>query len=206
NENFEAHGDIGEIWFGEDSVEKIVDWVLTNAPAKSAPILDIGCGNGHVLLELAGQNFTDLVGIDYSSNAIRLANDIAKNRGYDQVISYYVVDLLDDNGTADDGSSSFTEFQTRGKFKIILDKGTFDAISLASQTLTPQCDVYSKKVQSLLDPDGFFLITSCNFTQDELVKRFSREFDYFEHIKYPTFTFGGVTGQTISTVAFKPKL
>lgn len=34
---------------------------------------------------------------------------------------------------------------------------------------------------------------------------FFLEFDYFDHIKYPTFTFGGVKGQTISTVAFKPK-
>ncbi|CAG8614104.1 8473_t:CDS:2, partial [Scutellospora calospora] len=202
NKNFEDIGDIGEIWFGENSVEKMVDWVLSKSLSKSSTILDIGCGNGHLLIELASHNFTNLFGIDYSSNAIRLANEIAKRRGFDNVISYHDIDLFNENDVlriVNDNSDSLYNVQ---KFDFILDKGTFDAISLSSQrTSTNQLlrDIYSTKILSLLNPNGYFLITSCNFTKDELIEKFNGEFDYFEHIKHSTFTFGGVTGQTIST-------
>ncbi|CAG8533778.1 25972_t:CDS:2 [Dentiscutata erythropus] len=199
NKNFKDIGDIGEIWFGEDSVEKMVNWALSKATTSST-ILDIGCGNGHLLLELASHNFTNLYGIDYSSNAIRLANDVARSRGFD--ISYYVADLFNDDVLQivknTDGSNS----DSLQNFDFILDKGTFDAISLSlQQTSTNQLlrDIYPKKIRFLLNSNGYFLITSCNFTKDELIEKFKGEFDYCEHIKYPTFTFGGVTGQTIST-------
>ncbi|CAG8745269.1 4136_t:CDS:2, partial [Funneliformis mosseae] len=127
NKNFRENGDIGEIWFGEDSVEKMVDWVLKNSSNSSTTILDIGCGNGHLLLELASNYFTNLIGIDYSPNAIRLAKDIAKNRNLDDIISYHVIDLINSSTTGND------EFWLNGtrKFDIILDKGTFDAIALS---------------------------------------------------------------------------
>jgi len=35
--NFKESGDEGEVWFGEDSVEKMVDWVLENVPVSSDP-------------------------------------------------------------------------------------------------------------------------------------------------------------------------
>lgn len=207
NINFKDIGDIGEIWFGEDSVEKMVNWVLSKTPTKSSSILDIGCGNGHLLLELASHNFTNLFGIDYSSNAIKLANDVAKSRGFD-IISYHVADLFNDDLLQIVNDNDDSDNNSLQNFDFILDKGTFDAISLSlQQTSTNQllCDIYPKKIRFLLNPNGYFLITSCNFTKDELIEKFNDEFDYFEHIKYPTFTFGGVTGQTISTVAFKPK-
>ncbi|CAG8813295.1 27392_t:CDS:2, partial [Gigaspora margarita] len=201
NINFKDIGDIGEIWFGEDSVEKMVNWVLSKTPTKSSSILDIGCGNGHLLLELASHNFTNLFGIDYSSNAIKLANDVAKSRGFD-IISYHVADLFNDDLLQIVNDNDDSDNNSLQNFDFILDKGTFDAISLSlQQTSTNQllCDIYPQKIRFLLNPNGYFLITSCNFTKDELIEKFNDEFDYFEHIKYPTFTFGGVTGQTIST-------
>ncbi|CAB4475499.1 S-adenosyl-L-methionine-dependent methyltransferase [Rhizophagus irregularis DAOM 181602=DAOM 197198] len=203
NKNFQENGDIGEIWFGENSVEKMVDWVLKNGSISSTTILDIGCGNGHLLLELASNNFRNLIGIDYSSNAIKLARDIIKQRNLNDIISYYVIDLINSSITENN------EFWLNGsrKFDIILDKGTFDAITLYPYEINegerkgkyPK-DIYSSKVHSLLNINGYFLITSCNFTKEELISKFSDEFDYFDHIKYPTFTFGGVKGQTISTL------
>ncbi|RIA85641.1 S-adenosyl-L-methionine-dependent methyltransferase [Glomus cerebriforme] len=205
NKNFQENGDIGEIWFGEHSVEKMVDWVLENVSSSSITILDIGCGNGNLLLELASNNFTNLIGIDYSPNAIKLANDIVKQRNLDNIISYYVIDLI--NSSITESNNEFWLNGTR-KFDIILDKGTFDAIALypkEEEKGKHSKDIYSSKVHSLLNINGYFLITSCNFTKEELIIKFNDEFDYFDHIKYPTFSFGGVKGQTISTVAFKPK-
>src|SRR5947209_270282 len=71
--NFPITGNIGEVWFGPAAVEKIINWVLVNAPSKNSRILDLGCGNGHILLELATHNFNYLTGIDYSPHAIQLA-------------------------------------------------------------------------------------------------------------------------------------
>jgi len=54
---------------------------------------------------------------------------------------------------------------------------------------------------------GLFLITSCNWTEEELrgVFEVSGELVYHSTIKYPSFTFGGRKGQTISSVCFKRK-
>ena len=49
--NYESFGDEGEIWFGESSVETMMDWVMENCDKESS-IIDIGCGNGHLLFEL----------------------------------------------------------------------------------------------------------------------------------------------------------
>jgi hypothetical protein len=61
-----------------------------------------------------------------------------------------------------------------------LDKGTFDAITLYPYEINegeekgnhPK-DIYSSKVHSLLNINGYFLITSCNFTKEELINKFS---------------------------------
>ncbi|KAL7786710.1 S-adenosyl-L-methionine-dependent methyltransferase [Trichoderma ceciliae] len=98
-------------------------------------------------------------------------------------------------------------------FDIILDKGTFDAISLAtpessptSQTAHP-CEAYRRRLLQLLNPHGgIFLVTSCNWTEAELRSWFEDDADgqlrVVGRIEYPTFTFGGVKGQTISTLCF----
>lgn len=61
-----------------------------------------------------------------------------------------------------------------------MDKGTFDAITLYPYEINegerkgkyPK-DIYSSKVHSLLNVNGYFLITSCNFTKEELISKFS---------------------------------
>ncbi|CAG8535375.1 2812_t:CDS:2 [Cetraspora pellucida] len=134
-------------------------------------ILDVGCGNGYLLIKLASHNFTNLFGIDYSSNAIKLANEIARSRRFDNVISYRVADLLHEDVLHIINGSDNVQ-----KFDFILDKGTFDAISLSLQrTSSNQLlrDTYPTKILSLLNPNGYFLITSCNFTKDELIENFN---------------------------------
>jgi EEF1A lysine methyltransferase 2 len=46
-------------------------------------IIDLGCGNAAILLELAKNGFTHLTGIDYSAGAIELARRFAIRDGVD---------------------------------------------------------------------------------------------------------------------------
>ncbi|KAF9925869.1 hypothetical protein FBU30_004425 [Linnemannia zychae] len=250
--NFKDHGDIGEIWFGEDSAVKMVDWVEEHYEdeKETCAILDLGCGNGHLLLDLAELGFEDLTGIDYSPAAIELAKAVAEDKELDHIIKYEAVDFLAEKETLEwcTHQAASAAGESNGepkKFKVMLDKGTYDAISLHQKnkiaavaaaaaaeqseadagkveeestakstialaenddSMEELADRYPKRVASMMRDDGRLLITSCNWTQPELIQRFSQYFEYESHLKYPTFTFGGVKGQTISSVIFKKKV
>ncbi|CDS03151.1 hypothetical protein LRAMOSA00553 [Lichtheimia ramosa] len=199
NTNFNDFGDIGEVWFGEESVEKMVEWVTENAECGETSMVDLGCGNGHLLLELSNEGYQQLTGIDYSEHAITLAKSVAKEQGREH-IHYQVVDLLSiEPGSWADSHS----------FDIVLDKGTYDAISLNPEQEAADAkgqdgprERYIKAVSKITNQ--YFLITSCNWTMDELIERFKPFFKYHSHVKYPTFSFGGHTGSKICTVAFEP--
>ncbi|KAK6013252.1 hypothetical protein OSTOST_21491, partial [Ostertagia ostertagi] len=74
--NFEECGDEGEIWFGKSAEKRIVDFVTTHIP-KTAPILDLGCGNGSVLRRLRKHGYASLTGVDYCPAAIELAKRVS---------------------------------------------------------------------------------------------------------------------------------
>lgn len=86
---------------------------------------------------------------------------------------------------------------------------TFDAIALTPSddaSIPHPTTVYPHRIAHLLAKDGVFLITSCNFTLDELKIKFGEEsktgLHFLESIDRPTYTFGGSTGSTITTAAF----
>ncbi|KAF8339562.1 S-adenosyl-L-methionine-dependent methyltransferase [Cantharellus anzutake] len=172
--NFEEFSDEGEVWFGRDSVEKIVDWCLANIPPSSLPYcLDIGTGNGSLLFALADAGYEPnrLQGIDYSPSSTSLARAIAFKRNPIQSIALETFNFLGENPW--------------GPLKL-----------------------YPERASNALREGGYFIITSCNFTQDELIAAFTHEglrLAFHSRIKYPTFTFGGQTGSAISTVAFQKK-
>ncbi|KAK3939923.1 methyltransferase domain-containing protein [Diplogelasinospora grovesii] len=92
---------------------------------------------------------------------------------------------------------------------VVLDKGTFDAVCLSG---LPDVEVrYASRVRSLLRPGGIFLVTSCNWTEAELQAWFEDLPDPDTHgrlqqagrIEYPSFSFGGVKGQTVSSICFQ---
>lgn len=99
------------------------------------------------------------------------------------------------------------------RYHLILDKGTFDAISLKPSESDSSLrrrdrsvvDKYCKNLKSLLDPQhGTFLITSCNWTENELIEIFeSASLVPTDRINHPSFQFGGQKGQTVSSVIFK---
>ncbi|KAJ4421265.1 Protein-lysine N-methyltransferase efm4 [Neurospora sp. IMI 360204] len=105
---------------------------------------------------------------------------------------------------------------------LILDKGTFDAVSLSDSRDSRGrriCENYGARVLQLLRPGGFFLVTSCNWTEEELKGWFETDFAEVHdgtkkkklglrqvgRVEYPSFSFGGVKGQTISTLCFQKR-
>ncbi|KAJ7773442.1 S-adenosyl-L-methionine-dependent methyltransferase [Mycena metata] len=196
--NFHEHGDEGEIWFGVQSVNKMVKWVLEDVPPSENPsILEVGSGNGTLLFALAEAGYTAnlLCGIDYSADAVRLARAIAETTDTGADIEFAECDFL----TADPPSDAWD---------LLLDKGTYDAIALAEKDaggVSPAAR-YPARVARLLKPGASFLITSCNFTEDELRASFETTetgLVYHSRIQHKTYSFGGKIGSPCSSVAFQ---
>ncbi|XP_049710763.1 EEF1A lysine methyltransferase 2 isoform X3 [Elephas maximus indicus] len=51
-QTFQEYGDAGEIWFGEESMNRLIRWMEKQKIPLDASILDIGTGNGVFLVEL----------------------------------------------------------------------------------------------------------------------------------------------------------
>lgn len=204
---------------------------------QATTFLDLGTGNGHLLFALRDAGWEGhMVGVDYSAVSIRLARQIGQRRlsasirtrrdgEPDEGASESIGDA-DDIEDEDAGGCNlpvqFEEYDTlnpttlpqspRDGFDVLLDKGTFDAISLSSETDTSGrriCELYSHCILPLLKPDGIFLITSCNWTEEELRSWFEKEstgdhkFKFHDRLKYPSFTFGGHKGQSVVSLCFK---
>lgn len=216
-----------------------------------ASFLDLGCGNGSLLFALRDEGWEGaMLGVDYSGQSVALAKNIAESRkekgdedededaedaeeeDQSTPVNFLEWDLLNGplalTSTPSDSSSplSYTSSPSR-LYDIILDKGTFDAISLSTHEPTSTststapseqqeqqpphpCEVYRRRLLQLLSPNGgIFLITSCNWTEPELRSWFlddrDGELSVVGRVDYPTFTFGGVKGQTISTLCFRRK-
>lgn len=148
--------------FGLESVEKMVDWIVDHYPVsadltESPSMLEIGCGNGTLLFAIheAGYNPKKLHGIDYSENAISLAKSIASKKGTEDgtAIQFTVHDFLTKDLPRDDNTS--------GGWDLILDKGTFDAISLGTKDENGRAPhwKYPQRLSTLMKPGGRFLIT-----------------------------------------------
>ncbi|XP_047408139.1 EEF1A lysine methyltransferase 2 isoform X5 [Sciurus carolinensis] len=51
-QTFQEYGDTGEIWFGEESMNRLIKWMQKHKIPLDASVLDIGTGNGVFLVEL----------------------------------------------------------------------------------------------------------------------------------------------------------
>lgn len=149
----------------------MVEWVAEHVHDPQSSMIDLGCGNGHLLLELSNEGFKNLHGIDYSESAITLAKSIAMDRDLDW-IKYDAVDFLSDPEWF---VADYAQYQ------VVLDKGTYDAISLHPDQVQAKKDgvagpreKYVESVHRMIDPNGLFLITSCNWTKEELIENFKQ--------------------------------
>ncbi|XP_062988852.1 EEF1A lysine methyltransferase 2 [Elgaria multicarinata webbii] len=188
---FKESGDAGEIWFGEESMARLIRWIEKQKIPLDSSVLDIGTGNGVLLVELAKSGYTNLTGIDYSLSAVQLSKNVIEKEGLPHV-KLQVKDILNPSDELSD-------------FQICIDKGTFDAISLNPENAAEKRKRYVKTLNRVLRPGGFFLITSCNWTREELCKEFSEGFLLLEELPTPTFCFGGRTGNTVTALVFQQK-
>ncbi|CZT18618.1 related to anther-expressed protein SLL2-S9 [Ramularia collo-cygni] len=226
-ENHEGDADDeGIVWFDESNAEDTVLKKLSTYDSqgrghldrKHCRFLDLGTGNGHMLFALRddedddGARWTgEMVGVDYSPASVQLARQVNIQR---------LQALDEERGEEDSGELARIVFEQwdllceppgtwLGEgFDVVLDKGTFDAISLmphSGQSPHP-CEIYREKVTALIKPGSFLFITSCNWTKEELLDWLACEgsqLTFYDEAKYPTFTFGGQTGQSVVTAIFR---
>jgi len=147
--------------FGTQTVKRVVTWIKNKNLSKESYFVDIGCGNGYTCIKLAEEGFTNIYGIDYSPPAVRLADSIAKQKGL--LINYSVVDVMD--------KTQFNEI----KFNVAIDKGTYDAIALNPDDAKMKRFLYKEFLVRILMSDGLFIITSCNWSFDELVQFYTSD-------------------------------
>lgn len=163
-----------------------------------------------------------MLGVDYSEASVHFARRIGEVRRDD----------VGEDNNIDDGSegevpvefvqhdilvtpSPTSPLKSAGPWDVVLDKGTFDAISLSAERDAagrPFNEGYRARVLELVREDGMFLITSCNWTEAELEAWFASSnggedrvaaFEVADRIRYRSFSFGGVKGQTISSLCFR---
>ena len=231
--------DEGTIWFDDSSAEdKVISFLeneILNPSFLSAEItkdnasfLDLGTGNGHLLFRLREGEEIDsddeeedensdktkgwggrMVGVDYSAKSIDFAQKIAADRGFGPSDGAKHIEFLHHDLMSSSPSPILTPPTSSG-YDIVLDKGTFDAISLSQETDPMSgrriCELYKEKVVPLIREGGILLITSCNWTEEELGNWFeggAGQLERWKAIEYRSFSFGGKKGQSVSSVCFR---
>lgn len=179
-----------------------------------------------------------MVGVDYSALSVELARRLTATGSHsdsERGIRFVQWDILDRrndailpplssssasegrNGTADGERLEWFPYDKHG-FDLVHDKGTFDAVSLSAETepvdgeegSSPAriCVRYPLVAARLVRPGGFLLVSSCNWTEDELIRWFvppdgSTSLQVWGRIEYPRFRFGGSEGQGVCSVCFR---
>ena len=173
-----------------------------------------------------------MVGVDYAAEGLDLARGIwdgilqspsPEADGTDEEVAaskrpidFQILDIL----SLADPAASLPEWLSPegvgdGGFDVVLDKGTFDAVSLseAQDPVTGRkrgVDVYAAAAKRLMKrPGGRMVVTSCNWTEEEVRRWFEdgREevegtLVYEGRIEYRKFRFGGGEGSSVCTVVF----
>ncbi|KAI4882555.1 hypothetical protein NFI96_034486 [Prochilodus magdalenae] len=170
-------------------MNRVIKWMKKQNIPENSAILDIGTGNGVFLVELAKHGFKNLTGIDYSSGSIELTRNIVEEEGLTN-IKVQEQDFLNPSAELKD-------------FDVCIDKGTFDAISLSPEGRDAAKLQYLTSLRAVLKLQGHFVITSCNWTLEQLLQIFSSGFEFVQELPTPRFQFGGVTGNSVTALVFK---
>uniref|UniRef100_A0A1I8IGE0 Protein-lysine N-methyltransferase n=1 Tax=Macrostomum lignano TaxID=282301 RepID=A0A1I8IGE0_9PLAT len=209
--------DRGEVWFGAAAEQRLVSYVerRLNAirdacPTQQLAVVDIGCGNGHLALRLAANShlltgLSRLLCLDYSEPAIELTNRLASKAGVSDLVIARLLDVTEPGAAA-----SALEFLRAPDSNIhypnllLLDKGTYDAISLCPDNSQGKRFAYRQFAVKLLDSvansNNQLVVASCNWTETELIAQFSDQFKHVETLPGRAFKFGGAVGADVTTV------
>ncbi len=159
------------------------------------------------LLREEGKFAGRLVGVDYSDASIDLCRQLAIQKGYPLGPSFDGRNSLE--FTIWDVMRTPPRQEWVEGFDVVLDKGTFDAVSLSGEVDEQGrriCEGYRERVERLVKKGGYVLVTSCNWTEEELGEWFTGGgLEVFGRVEYPIFKFGGQTGQSVCSVCFKKK-
>ena len=182
--------------FGTACERRVIAWLKKRFgdAVSTTAIMDLGCGNGHFTAQLLESGFTRLGALDYSPAAIQLAKEFIGPEAAGK-IAIYAADILETEGLPE-----------ADKYEVIVDKGTFDAISLSGLDVNNQIAPAFKRTLKKLSKKqtgSLFVITSCNWTAAELKVIFGPELTVIDEIEHASFTFGGRKGQDVSTVIFQ---
>ncbi|KAL4960620.1 putative S-adenosylmethionine-dependent methyltransferase [Aspergillus stella-maris] len=210
--------------------------------------LGTGNGSMLALLRKRGGFAGNMVGVDYSAKSVELARELQERRGHEAYQTDSEDEDESDFGDDDEQDTEqnsesqwdpivFEEwdilspstpneisqkrnfwfpYKTSG-FDIVLDKGTFDAISLMAEK--DGTEKYPSIAGGLVRRGGFLVVTSCNWTEEEVVRWFTRgevvdlgldgdgngpsKLVVWGRVQYPRFRFGGQEGQGVCTVCFQ---
>ncbi|KAI1468272.1 S-adenosyl-L-methionine-dependent methyltransferase [Daldinia caldariorum] len=244
--------DTGTVWFDDSDAEaKLIDFLAEQQEQQllseeTTSFLDLGTGNGSLLFGLRDAGWRGrMLGVDYSRQSVEFARRIAESRSRSQdhnsnsnSNSYPdadadatesqparepPVEFLEHDILRTPASALLAGARQPHGWDVVLDKGTFDAISLSPETDPATgrraSESYRARVAPLVrDNGGLFLVTSCNWTEEELRSWFEGarkdgeeeeeeakgwRFDLVGRVEYPSFSFGGVKGQTISSLCFR---
>eukprot|EP00871_Galdieria_phlegrea_P004360 jgi/Galph1/4925/GphlegSOOS_G3535.1 len=191
-QTYVEHAVNGEDWFEQYTchgkrISSLLERIAESCVLGGCNLLDVGCGNGTFLLKLNASKFARIVGIDYSFSGIQLAKQVAMTQ--QSSIEWLHADIF-----------CLPETVKNNRWTIIHDKGTLDAIELQGETCV---QAYLNIISTLVHYQGFFVITSCNKTLDELKLLLTKDFCFIENIHYPSFHFGGKEGSVLVTAVFK---
>ncbi len=193
-------------WFSDvNASSEILKWLQSPSLAlekKPNSFMDLGTGNGEMLFLLREKGGFEgpMLGVDYCTSSIELAKKVSTGKGIDDITFQewnIMRDQVDENWLPG--------------LDVVLDKGTFDAISLSEEKDDHGrriCEAYRERVDQLVKPGGLLVVTSCNCTKFDLLEWVaeptSGEFTLkvWSEVSYPTFSFGGQVGQSISTLCF----
>jgi SAM-dependent methyltransferase len=176
--------------FGEQAMKKMRRWAHQNLPPTSpnserTRIMECGTGNGTLLLSFltspssSSEQRYHLTGTDYSPGSITLAQEVEAS----QRQALAEGDYDDDEEIINDVTTDWRvvdllrhDFEGE-EWDLVLDKGTFDALCLSEEMVDGKLpsQVYPERIAKVVKEGGFFLITSCNFTEEEIKARWGKE-------------------------------
>lgn len=185
---------------------------------RKTSFLDLGTGNGEMLFLLREAGWGGrMVGVDYSGGSVEFCRRrvVGKGEGGEGgKMEFTEWDILTSSPLPSwFGNDEYEEGTGAGSgFDVVLDKGTFDAVSLCNE-LDEQgrrvCEGYAARVERLVRKGGLVVVTSCNWTEEELVGWFEgggeAGLERWGRVEYPVFRFGGRQGQSVVSVVFRRK-